>query len=1364
MYLPLVAGGQVAPTTEAAGIKPPPGQVKKGRIKPEDRKAAAKQAAKLRQAAGVVAVPNATMAAPLSMPDYFGTIPNFANSPLPTSVSILGDGTGAAATATIVGGAVTGFTITNGGSGYTTVSINVIGGGGSGGAGTATIVNGVITAIAVATPGSGYNTVPGIRKFVDSLPGLCGISAPNDLGQCLPLAVADTTTYPGSDYYVIELGKYTEKLHADLPAPQFEGYRQVNTSDPNASQFSYLGPTIIAQKDRPVRVKFINSLGTGANGDLFLPVDTTVMGAGMGPDGINNYTQNRATLHLHGGITPWISDGTQHQWTTPAGENTPYPKGASVAYVPDMDGGTEPQGTLTFYYTNQQSARLMFYHDHAYGITRLNVYAGQAAGYVLRDDAETGLEASGVIPGLADNIPLIIQDKTFVPSPAQLAAQDPTWDTVKFGGYGNLWFPHVYMPNQNPYDITGANPMGRWDYGPWFWPPFTGIANPPASNPLYDCGPGGACTRPWEPPLMPATPNPSIVPEGFMDTPVVNGTAYPYLTVQPKAYRFRVLNASNDRSWNLSLYLAASNNPMWDTTFSALLDANAGEVPMVPANPNPALPFPVDWTTATGGSGIRPDILDGRVMGVPDPRNLGPNWIEIGTEGGFLPAPVIFPPSPTGYDYNPRIVTVLNATKHSLYLGPAERADVIVDFSGFAGKTLILYNDAPAPVPAGDPRLDYYTGGPDMTDVGGAPSTQPGYGPNTRTVMQIQVAATTPAATYNLAALQAALPAAYAQYHDKPIVPEPQYNTAFSANYATNYVRIQDTTTIFANGTIGGLTLTNGGAGYTSVPAVAITGGGGSGATATATLAPINVGSLTLTNGGAGYTAAPAVSITGGGGAGATATATLAATGSVKSVAVTNGGNGYTSVPTVVFSAPPAPGVRATGTATVSNRRVTGVVITNAGSGYTAAPTLTFTGGGGSGAAATATLGRAVASLTLTNGGSGYTTAPAVTITGGGGTGATATATLAPQVVASLTLVNAGVGYTSVPAVSITGGGGSGATAVAVLGNVTMALQPKSIIENFDPNYGRMNAMLGVEVPNTTGNNQTSIPYTDIDPSTEIFKAISTSAAAATPIGTGADGAQIWKITHNGVDTHTLHWHMFNVQVINRVGWDGAVRFPDANELGWKESVRMNPLEDIVIALRPITPNIPWQLPNSIRLLDVTRPAGSTLDFANVDPTNEPATVTNQLVNFGWEYVWHCHLLGHEENIMMRPIIFGVAPNVPGAPNAVRSGAGNNQRVVLTWVDNSSNETAFTVQRATSAAGPWSTVGTVTRTGAAATGTGDPVTYTDTTVARGTTYFYRVIANNVVGYTQTYAAPAVGYPNMSVDSAPTAASNSVTTQ
>ena len=105
-----------------------------------------------------------------------------------------------------------------------------------------------------------------------------------------------------------------------------------------------------------------------------------------------------------------------------------------------------------------------------------------------------------------------------------------------------------------------------------------------------------------------------------------------------------------------------------------------------------------------------------------------------------------------------------------------------------------------------------------------------------------------------------------------------------------------------------------------------------------------------------------------------------------------------------------------------------------------------------------------------------------------------------------------------------------------------------------------MNATLGVELPFTNFLTQTTIPYGYVDPPTEIFK----------------DGeTQIWKITHNGVDTHFIHFHLFNVQVINRVGWDGAIKPPDANELGWKDTVRMNPLEDIIVALRPMKQNLP---------------------------------------------------------------------------------------------------------------------------------------------------------------------------------------------
>ena len=116
----------------------------------------------------------------------------------------------------------------------------------------------------------------------------------------------------------------------------------------------------------------------------------------------------------------------------------------------------------------------------------------------------------------------------------QLYDQDPTWDASRWGGYGNFWYHHVYMPAQNPGDPGGMSAYGRWMYGPWFWPPATPpygpIANPyynPSCN-LDDPATWQYQTDPFcEPPLIPGTPNISVGMEQFNDTPIVNGTAYP---------------------------------------------------------------------------------------------------------------------------------------------------------------------------------------------------------------------------------------------------------------------------------------------------------------------------------------------------------------------------------------------------------------------------------------------------------------------------------------------------------------------------------------------------------------------------------------------------------------------------------------------------------------------------------------------------------------------------------------------------------------------------------------------------------------------------------------------------------------------
>ena len=193
---------------------------------------------------------------------------------------------------------------------------------------------------------------------------------------------------------------------------------------------------------------------------------------------------------------------------------------------------------MTFYYTNQQSARLMFYHDHAWGITRLNVYAGEAAGYLITDATEQKLITDGTHP--------VRPDPAHHPGPhlradtAQLAAQDPTWDYhARWGGYGNFWYHHVYMPAQNPGDPGGMSAYGRWMYGPWFWPPATTALYQPIANPYYDANCNLDDPTTWqyqtdpfcEPELIPGTPNISTGMEQFNDTPLVNGTAYPTTTV-----------------------------------------------------------------------------------------------------------------------------------------------------------------------------------------------------------------------------------------------------------------------------------------------------------------------------------------------------------------------------------------------------------------------------------------------------------------------------------------------------------------------------------------------------------------------------------------------------------------------------------------------------------------------------------------------------------------------------------------------------------------------------------------------------------------------------------------------------------------
>ena len=132
-----------------------------------------------------------------------------------------------------------------------------------------------------------------------------------------------------------------------------------------------------------------------------------------------------------------------------------------------------------------------------------------------------------------------------------------------------------------------------------------------------------------------------------------------------------------------------------------------------------------------------------------------------------------------------------NVDQHSLLLAPAERADAVVDFSKFAGKTLILYNDAPAAFPARVPQYDYYTGAPDLSPTG-APTIHPGYGPNTRTVMQVTIADTAPAPAFDLpscrrrSTTRQTAPASSSPASTRSIVGQAAYNSAYGACFAAS--------------------------------------------------------------------------------------------------------------------------------------------------------------------------------------------------------------------------------------------------------------------------------------------------------------------------------------------------------------------------------------------------------------------------------------------------------------------------------------------------------------------------------------------------------------------------------------------------
>jgi spore coat protein A, manganese oxidase len=301
---------------------------------------------------------------------------------------------------------------------------------------------------------------------------------------------------PAKDYYDISIVPGTgHQFHSVLPVTTLtQSYFATAPIAPGlgAQAFHYLGPTIVAQKGRPVVLKVTNHLSLGLhqihNANPISPMDYTIMGS-TDPTKVPRDTalarwtdEHRVCVHLHGGKVLTDHDGGPRDWFSPVNspQANPYPEGTNI------DPGLT--GSHTYEYPNDQDAAMLWYHDHAWAITRFNPFLGQAGGYIVRDTGENTLITLGKIPNGAYEVPIVLQDRLL--------------DLV-----------------------TGA----------MIYP----VTPTPGTHPLW-------------------------IPEYFGNTPIINGRAYPFLSVEPRRYRFRFLNGAQARFFNMFLQgPSAGNLPIW---------------------------------------------------------------------------------------------------------------------------------------------------------------------------------------------------------------------------------------------------------------------------------------------------------------------------------------------------------------------------------------------------------------------------------------------------------------------------------------------------------------------------------------------------------------------------------------------------------------------------------------------------------------------------------------------------------------------------------------------------------------------------------------------------------------------------------
>lgn len=315
--------------------------------------------------------------------------------------------------------------------------------------------------------------IVGFLFFLQAVPAqilLDPVSHPKFVNP-LPLPSVLEPTTPGGNYYEVNISEFQQDLLGLK-----DGNNEPILTTVWGYNGSYPGPTIEARRGSPITVKWINNL---PEKHLFT-IDESIHWAGtdMGgklPGPNQTFNGVPTVTHLHGGHTNADSDGHPEAWYTPDFKYT---------------GSNFFKNKGEFYYDNDQEAATLWYHDHVIGITRLNVYAGLAGFYLLRDDNEDGT-TDGTKPGLnlpkgKYEIPIVIQDRIF-------------------DNKGQLVYPTQNFIGTNPVDGT----------------PIT-LAN-------------------------------SILPEVFGDFILVNGKTWPYVDVEPRKYRLRLLNGSDSRFYELKV-------------------------------------------------------------------------------------------------------------------------------------------------------------------------------------------------------------------------------------------------------------------------------------------------------------------------------------------------------------------------------------------------------------------------------------------------------------------------------------------------------------------------------------------------------------------------------------------------------------------------------------------------------------------------------------------------------------------------------------------------------------------------------------------------------------------------------------------